>query len=111
MRTVCLTITLIAASAAAQQTFTSPLNYDRNEGPDYTTLYVPWYDTNGGRYQWTDGGQRNQVRPNINKLELRRDGLVPFNAAWGPRSTTVTVIMGYCDASALTLNFAGNYAG
>jgi hypothetical protein len=112
MRDSFLLAALAAAVCPAQsQTFTAPPGYETVEGPTAQTVYVPWYAAAGGRYQWTDGSQRGRARPNIHRLDLRRDGLAPASTSFGPRATTLTVVMGHCRTSQLGNAFAANYVG
>ena len=104
-------ILALVSFSYAQQTFTAPPGYGTTEGPAAQTLYVPWFDGMGGRYQWSSGSNRGTPRPNINKLEMRRDGLAAASTTWAARTTTLTVVMGHTNMTTLSTTFASNYVG
>jgi hypothetical protein len=95
---------ILAAALSAQTTFTSPRTLT-TEGNDAWS-FVFGYPIS--RWQQLDGTQRGSPIPNINRLELRRDGLAAGPYA-GARTLTVELVMAHTDVATGSSLFATNY--
>lgn len=104
--------TLLAAACLAQSTVTIPVAYTTTEGPTNSAIWMPIFGSSGqGRYQWSTSSLRGAPIVNINKAEYRRDGLQAASTLYGPRTTTLSLVMAHCNAAALTTTYASNYVG
>lgn len=101
---------VLSAPALAQTTFTAPLSHATAEGDDWLSNLTPFRYT-ACRYQFVYGSMRGTPRPNINKLQMRRDGLLPASAQYAARTLTLGVVMAHADFSLLGDQFLRNYKG
>ena len=99
---------MIAGTLSGQQAFTVPAGLAAKEG-NAAVVHVSPFAYAQGRFQYTDAAQRGTARPNLNKLQLRRDGREPGN--FPARTLMLAVVLAECDAASLTTTFAANYFG
>ena len=100
-----LGVLALAAAAAAQSTFTSPRNLAAAEGND-------WWGFMFGhpiaRWQQIDGTQRGAPIANINRIELRQDGITGSQFAVA-RNVDLEIVMAHTDYATSVTLYATNY--
>jgi hypothetical protein len=104
-----LLLAVLAAPAAAQTWFTSPVGLEHVDG-DAESMVNPGSFA-ACRLQYIDGNQRGQPRPGIRALALRRDAGVPTTATARARTLVLGIVMAHADVAAPSAWFESNYRG
>jgi hypothetical protein len=95
----------LAAAAAAQSTFTSPRALGAAEGNDWWSFM---FGHPIARWQQIDGTQRGAPIANINRIELRQDGITGSQSAVA-RNVDLEIVMAHTDYATSVTLYATNY--
>lgn len=107
-RTICGCLAVCATLTAQTQTFTAPPGHANQEGESAVQYTLPFANA-VARHQYVYGGLSGTPRPNLAKLEARRDGTAL--ATCPARTAYVAVLLSHADLRAQTNVFANNYKG